>query len=86
MTGDPSLLEDWITIWHSELAAAITDREAQETLLRLVDLWAAAAREYARALSAPRAAPAAAAPDGRDAVIAGLLARVAELERRLDGA
>ena len=83
-------LDDWITIWHSELAAAITDREAQEVLLRLLDGWAAQARLAAKALesgagpAAPAgAAPAAAAPDRRDAVINELLRRVAELERRL---
>lgn len=83
-------LDDWITIWQSELAAAITDREAQEVLLRLVDGWAAQARLAAAALeraagtvAAPGAAPAAAAPDRRDLVIDELLRRVAELERRL---
>jgi hypothetical protein len=29
-----SFAQDWITIWHSELAAAATDREAQEAWLR----------------------------------------------------
>ena len=98
--GDPrgtaGLLEDWVTIWHSELAATLADRELIETQQRLLDAWAAQsvamARAFGAAVDAARAgapagpAPAVAAPDGRrhdDTVIAGLLARVAELERRL---
>lgn len=91
-----ALLEDWITVWQSEMAGLVLDREVQEAALRLIDGWAAQARVvaalagpafdaaggYAGAASSAGAAAADAA-DGRDAVIAGLLARVAELERRL---
>ena len=38
------LLEDWITIWHSELAALVLDRENQESVLRMIDIWASQAR------------------------------------------
>lgn len=40
----PALLEDWLTIWHSELAAMVLDPELQEAKLRLLDTWAAQAR------------------------------------------
>ena len=100
------LAQDWITLWQSELAALAADREAQETWRTWLAIWAGVAASAMKALprhdglhaggggaaDAPRAAPAAAASDPRDAVIdrlarhAGELARrVAELERRLDG-
>ena len=41
---DAALLEDWITIWQSELAGLVLDRELQDAMLRLVDEWAAQAR------------------------------------------
>jgi hypothetical protein len=43
---------DWITICQSELACLATDREAQETWVRLVDLWAQTAERAARLLPA----------------------------------
>jgi hypothetical protein len=92
-------LADWITIWHSELASMATDRELQETWVRLVGLWAQTAERAARLLPAPAtyeptpgptrttpppgATPAVAPPDARDATINRLAERVAELERRL---
>ena len=56
-TGQPhpgmaALLEDWVTIWHSELAALAVDREVQEAVLRLVDAWGAQARMAARVAGA----------------------------------
>jgi hypothetical protein len=96
------LLEDWITIWHSEMAALVLDRESQDVVLRMVDMWAAQARGslalMASALDGggrelagrpagtdapPGPAAAAAAPDGRDALIERLSGQLAELERRL---
>lgn len=64
-------LRDWITLWQSELAAMIADREMQEQAQALVGLWAASAEAalpfWAEALkrrwpndrSAGRAGPAA---------------------------
>ncbi len=100
MEEDPAAwLEDWVTLWQSELAGLVLDREVQEAQLQAIDAWAAQAREmarlWARALErrtlhgatgpapAPGAAAAAAAPDERDSRIERLLARVDELERRL---
>lgn len=75
-----SLARDWITLWQSELAALATDREAQETWIRLLALWAGFASAGLRAAprsaaedepflaGAPEAtgpAPARAAPDAR---------------------
>ena len=93
------LLEDWATIWESELAALAVDREAHEWTQRMVRGWVAQARAMlaagasgldaaggpAGAAATPGAAPAAAAPDGRDAWVGELLDRVAALERRLAG-
>jgi hypothetical protein len=90
------LARDWITLWQSELAALAVDREAQESWQALLGLWAGAAAAMLQALPraghdasrpgaavAPRPAPAAAAPDARDAEIERLARRIAELERRL---
>jgi hypothetical protein len=96
------LARDWITLWQSELSALAVDREAQEGWQALLAVWAGAAAAMlqglprgghdsgrSRAPAAPRAAPAAAAPDagdakhGRDAEIERLGRRIAELERRL---
>ena len=92
-SGTAALLDDWVTIWRSEMAAMVVDRELQEAAVRMIDAWAAQAQVAARmaghaidaasghagAGAAAGAAAAGAAPDGRDAVIAQLLARVAEL-------
>ena len=54
MTGDPRQAAlDWVTIWQSELNAAACDREWQEGMARLVDLWAQAARTAAASLPGP---------------------------------
>lgn len=53
MGGDPApvtwarLLEDWVTIWQSEMAALAVDREVQEATVRAADAWAAQARAAA---------------------------------------
>ena len=93
------MLEDWVTIWQSELAALAMDREAHESTQRAVDGWAAQARAmlaagpdwldaaggFAGADAPAGAASATAAPDGRDALVRELLDRVDRLERRLAG-
>jgi hypothetical protein len=43
-----AMARDWITIWHSELSAMATDRELQESWVRLVKLWADAAERATR--------------------------------------
>jgi len=53
-----AIARDWITLWQSELTAAATDRELQETWQTLAGLWAGAAGAMLRGL--PRGAP-----DGR---------------------
>ena len=85
------LARDWITLVQSELAALAVDREAQETWQTLMAVWAGAAaamlnavpRNDAGSPAAPRPAPAAAAPDARDAEIGRLHDQLARLERRL---
>lgn len=89
------LAQDWITLWQSELAALAVDREAQETWQAMLALWAGAAsamlqaapREHperrAGAAAAAGTAPAATAPDPRDAAIERLTRRIGELEARL---
>ena len=83
--------QDWVTIWHSELAALTVDREQQEAVLRGVDAWGAAAALMAAGFdaagragtdAATGAAAADAAPGGRDAGLLALERRVAELEAR----
>jgi hypothetical protein len=56
---DPTALaRDWITIWHSEMAAASVDREAQETWRKLLAVWAETADAMLRAFAPPpRQAP-----------------------------
>ena len=90
-------LEDWLTIWQSELAGLLVDREMQEAGLRHIASWAAHSRAAFWATDGCRdgperstgaAAPTGATPvddafDGRDAVIARLLERVDDLERVL---
>jgi hypothetical protein len=91
------LARDWITLWQSELAALAMDREAQEAWFVSLSLWAAAAGAVLGGLprglagdprrdtpaTAPRPAPAAAAPDAGDAEVERLRERVATLERRM---
>ena len=67
--ASPSLVEDWLTIWQSELAAMVLDRELQETQLALLDASAAQMRGRLRAASPPPAATG--ADDGRGAAAAG---------------
>lgn len=90
-------IEDWLTIWQSELSAMVLDRELQEGALRLVEAWASQARTVLRAMapaidaasrpagpvSAPGSPPPDAAPDARDPAISALQQRIDELERRL---
>ncbi|MBC7801507.1 MAG: hypothetical protein H7Z10_12870 [Gemmatimonadaceae bacterium] len=96
--SDTDLAADWITIWQSEWAALVADREVQDAWQRTIAAWAGqamlavraqeaidAAARRARAVSPPGPTPAADAFDARDRVIADLLARVAELERRAAG-
>jgi hypothetical protein len=96
---DPrQLAQDWITLWQSELSAIAADREIRESWQTITALWATTlsgmlagagapydgASRHARPADAPRAAPAAAAPDARDAEIDRLTRHVAALERKLD--
>ena len=81
--------QDWVTIWHSEMAALAVDREQQEAVLRGVDAWGAVAALMAVGLDAAgragadAAAGAAAADAASDARVLALERRVAELEARL---
>ena len=45
------VLEDWVTIWQSEMAGLMVDREVQEMLLRAGTLWAPQARAVAGMLA-----------------------------------
>lgn len=45
-----ALARDWITLWQSELAAMIIDREAQETAQTLLALWAGALASVIQAM------------------------------------
>ncbi len=92
-----AMLEDWISIWESELAALAADREGQELWRSMVSQWAEQARAAAAWIDAvdfipgrpsgsgaqEGTAPAAAAPDPRGDAIAQLARRVEELERRV---
>lgn len=91
-----AVVRDWLTIWHSELAALALDPDMRASWLRLLDAWAQTAERALRFLPAgePKAGhagpvaparPAApvAAPDPRDAAIHALEQRLAALERRL---
>ncbi len=56
--GPPDLQQvarDWITLWQSELTAAATDREVQETWQTLAALWAGIAGAMIQAM--PRGLP-----------------------------
>ena len=84
-----ALAKDWIALVESELAAWLTDREAQETWAALLALWSrgvdAALRGAADAGggSAAWAAAGDAAPDAGDAERVGLARRLAALEARV---
>jgi hypothetical protein len=93
------LAQDWITLWQSELSAMAADPEIRESWQTIMALWAGTmstmlrglpsdrghdgARGRAGPADAPGAAPAAAAPDARDAEIDRLARHVAALEQRL---
>ena len=88
-----ALARDWITLWQSELSAAASDRELQESWQALAGLWAGVAGAMLRGL--PRGLPddrgggraaapggaGAAAPAGSTAAAAASDARDAEIER-----
>lgn len=87
-------LQDWVTIWHSELAALAVDREQQEGVLRGIDAWggmlaavvaaaAVAGLDAAGRAGSDAAAGAAAVDAAPDARVLSLERRVAELEARL---
>jgi len=82
--GTAELLEDWITIWQSELAAVILDRETQDTLLRLVDGWAAHATAAVALLAGPHdpSGPAGANAQAGPAAVAAAPAVAAAADRR----
>jgi len=90
--------QDLITVWQSELSALAVDREMQEGFQRSLALWGLMAQNLAQhlpkggqfeaprrtgAAAPPRPAASTAASDARDAELARLAERVAELERRL---
>jgi hypothetical protein len=90
--------QDLITVWQSELSALAVDREMQEGFQRGLALWGMMAQNLAQSLpkaapheaprragtaAPPRSAASTAASDARDAELARLAERVAELERRL---
>lgn len=93
------LAQDWITLWQSELSAMAADPEIRESWQTIMALWAGTmsamlrglpsdrgydgARGRAGPADASRPAPAAAAPDARDAEIDRLARHVAALEQRL---
>ena len=49
--GFSELFEDWVTIWQSELAGLVLDRESQDNTLRFIDAWADRARESLRVMA-----------------------------------
>ncbi|HEX2943875.1 MAG TPA: hypothetical protein VHO91_22655 [Rhodopila sp.] len=92
------LAQDWITLWQSELSALAADPELRESWQAAWAIWAGTLSAMLRGLprdahdgpagkagtaDAARPAPAAAAPDPRDAEIERLARHVAALERRL---
>jgi len=89
--GPPDLQQvarDWITLWQSELTAAATDREMQETWQTLAALWAGIAGAMVRAMprgmaDGARAQPfaGAAAPARAAPAAAAPDARDAEIDR-----
>jgi hypothetical protein len=49
--GAAELLDDWVTIWQSELAGLVVDPEMQDALLRVVDGWAVQSRAVLRMMA-----------------------------------
>ena len=51
--GEPNsndtTLRDWMTVWHSEMAAMGVDREMQESWARMAEAWNSAATQAAAA-------------------------------------
>ncbi len=87
--ADPAaLMRDWITLWHSELAARAADRDTRELWeaglrcwmdrAETAAAWLAGCHEHGAGTAEPDGAAAPLAPS-RDE----LAARMAELERRL---
>jgi hypothetical protein len=90
MAADPEMREAWQTLmalWAGTMSAIIRDLPrtpaAEHRHGDPFTDWHAGTSGHARAADAPRAAPAAAAPDPRDAQIERLARHVAALERRL---
>ena len=81
------LAEDWIALWQSELAALAADREWVEAWMALATAWSRGGGPHERAWPGPPAWPAPDPPASRTGGDAGdggaLLARLAELERRV---
>ncbi len=87
MQTDP--MQDWITIWRSEMAGMAQDRELREGVEQSMAAWQAVVQASRDALGGPgpdaaaRATAADAASVARDGEIACLTARIDDLERRL---
>jgi hypothetical protein len=39
LEAQEAVLRDWMTLWHSEVAAMGVDREMQETWMRMAEAW-----------------------------------------------
>ena len=91
MDARGTAMQDWVTIWHSELAALAVDREQQEAVLRGIDAWGGMVAAVVAGLDAAgragsdAAAGAPAVDAAPDARVLALERRVAELEARLGG-